>query len=243
MKLIAHQMGKDLRELKWSLAVWFACGVYLVATRGQMSQGTLAPQMFAYLVCMILVGALTCSLTAKLVQIDAPIDSTVFWRTRPISTWRLLGAKGLFVLLVFVVLPTILTLLMERKGGSFPFDRMADHLLVWTAVAVVSMALGACTKDSSRFVLIGILCVVATSALRGWLAVWTQRGGTHLVVNVGGGPRTTGLSAAGQVTALYCVLMGVAVILCQYFWQRRTVSLALVVLGVLGAAMISPLWR
>ena len=233
MKLIVHQMLRDVRMLGWSLVVWLACGLYLLLTKGAFFNAEQAPQMIVYLICVVLVSALTCTLAAKLVQVDGPMDSCAFWRTRPISPGRLLAAKGLLVTLLFVVTPAVVTVAIERRAGM-QLENLPTLLLAWAAIAAFSLAVGACTKDSSRFVLVAILCVVASSALRGAFLISSVKG-LHFQFRTG--------VVSGQWTAVFCVLIGVAVLLSQYLWRRPAVSYALLAVGVAGSAVLASLGR
>jgi len=99
MNLTLHIVLKDLRRLRWPLAVRLliialklGIGFSFVLTGGF---SVMPVEWIKFLPQALLGGelAFTFVLTAMLVHEDSLVGTTQFWLTRPISGARLLGAK------------------------------------------------------------------------------------------------------------------------------------------------------
>jgi hypothetical protein len=108
MKLMLHIVRKDLRRLRWYLAAWLAVVAARYAIGYAVIWGSvISGDTFRWL--EVVVGAMGAGeviamffVTALLVQGDALVGSRQFWLTRPISGWRLLGAKILGAVLLLL---------------------------------------------------------------------------------------------------------------------------------------------
>ncbi len=223
MNLILHIAAKDLRRLKWALALWASAGLFAVfgANYGGVPQTTL--EQLA-LVAMFQFFGLSVALIAAVVQEDGLTESTTFWRTRPISGGRLLAAKLGTNFVLFVLLP--LSLLAIRWGVR------GDGIVMICALVLMFTALASCCKDLGRYFLLSViswfLVGFGTVALQ-WLKV---------SIGLKQQIRSTGF----ELIAVYGALIAIAVLLNQYRGHRFAVSVGLIVAGVVGAAAINAFW-
>ncbi len=164
MNLTWHIVKKDLRALKWPLALWtlliatkLGLGVALLTADGTEGQSWFIrmdgfSKVLAGLECISFV------LVAALIQEDLLVGTTAFWVTRPISGARLLRAKLCGIGLIFGLLPVLVTL-PWWLGCGYGLREIA-----WAALETVVI--------QAIIVLLGLLWAVVTDGL-GRFLMWT----------------------------------------------------------------------
>lgn len=227
MKLFLHQAKHEVRQLGWGLLVWAAAGAYLLCSNPEHMNATAESILgvFGMLVSTLLVVMLGGAMVAKSVQLDAPADSSAFWRTRPLPVRRLLAIKLAVHIGIFVVLPVVAMLL---KAGKMPVQ-WRDSLFGLsglTALILVNAALGSITKDLGRY-LVGVLMIFFGFTMSQVVWLKTVRGANaHL--------RHRGVSANSFIEIGFIIVLTLAILVCQYRYRRPWISYALAAGGVVG---------
>lgn len=231
MKLFLHQARHEIRQIGGGLLVWTLAGSYLtfIAPRAGRELPESLSTMMLTLVCVMLVMLFGGALVAKSVQLDAPDDSTVFWRTRPLSVGRLLGVKLAVLIGVFVILPCVAALLTGSKSTA-TVAGSGRFFLSLLALVLASAAIGSVTKDLGRYLLVIVVGFFAS--------VFVQ---SSYLFSAGGGAarfQARSIGAAGNAVGFFVVLMSLAVLVCQYRFRRPWLSYALVVAGFAGVILL-----
>ncbi|MBI5422911.1 MAG: hypothetical protein HZA32_02410 [Opitutae bacterium] len=231
MNLFLHQIRHEVRQLGWGLVVWaFAGGCLIFAGRpSPRDQGVGA--LFVYAVGSLLVILLSGVLAAKAMQQDHPTESNVFWRTRPVSPGRLLTVKLSLIGFTFVLVPAAVSLFLFRGAAPMNFETVNSTLFLWLTIAAMSAAIGACTKDQGRFVIVAIACLFAYVILKNGVSFFSGGGNTQLGMNF--------KPARGVASDVFCVALAALVIANQYFRRQERLSRVLLGVGVAGAALIA----
>lgn len=240
MKLVWHIVQKDFRRLWAPLGLW----ALLLVVKGELggrvlaSTGTDWDQLY-YLGLMsttltVLGMIVNTLLVAALVQEDALVGTRVFWTTRPIGGGRLLAAKVLGSVLMFIVLPLLVAVRWWGLCG-YGLAEMghAALLLAGTQATVVlwALALAALTKNMNEFLGWALgLCVVGTAASFAKAVIDQARQA----------PTERGITETHSVLLTALALVGVAVVLLVQFKTRRRDRAVLVTIVVAGlAALVS----
>ncbi len=246
MKLMWHIVCKDLRRLRWPLAAWLgllvgkhAIGIVLIWG------GAFTEETFRRL--EIVTGALPVVevlfaffLTARLVHADCLVGSSQFWLTRPISGWRLLGAKILGV--VVLILSPLLALAIPwwiACGVTGPWMAAAAvDLLIWPLVAIIpAFLVASLTNTFGRF--------FAWSLLLLWLTAmapfYAQLGWARATDGTGAGAE--GMASAQLLVAGAVMLLVVALVVTLQFlkrqWPRSVLALGC---GGVFALSVGAMW-
>ncbi len=167
MNLIWHLIKKDLRATRIWLILWVAaCATHLALRLIQLASGDSAlPQNFAstgrpdhlaLYVLMLLVAP-------QIVQLDPPVSGRSFWKTLPIARWRLLSAKLLLLIALFVVLPAACEFAYFASAGFGEHTWAAVSIWAWRALPPVALVLGASVL--SRDLRITALIVAAAAIM------------------------------------------------------------------------------
>jgi hypothetical protein len=167
VRQVLHIFKKDVRHLRWEIALLLALVAAVVASgvRGTHSlQLGPAPEGGLLSVLMVAAWAL---ITVRLIHSEALAGDRQFWITRPYEWKSLLAAKILF-LLVFVTLPMLLSdAVIVRAQGFHVIDYLpgllCEQALRWMLVIAPLAALAALTSRFSAFVF-SVLVVVALLA-------------------------------------------------------------------------------
>lgn len=227
-------MVKDLTRLRWPLLLWAVAGILAVSglnlagySRGAWDQvGIFALFQF---------GGLTLALIAAVVQQDDPNGSKAFWRTRPIAGARLLTAKLLLILPVFVGVPFIALVIVHAT--SLGASRLGPEsyflpFVTMFGVALSCAALASCTSTLARYFLLLIL---------GWMLIWVL----IAVVQIWIQPVRGGFRLENSRTIVQAIVVGslaAGVLFNQYLSRRLILSIVLLVGAVLGAVVIRIGW-
>lgn len=237
MKLTWHIMKKDLTRLRWELAVWTGCLACLsLNAKRTIGEMTTMPLLLVMISSMMWV-VLSVVIVAGIVQEDSLVASSVFWRTRPLSPARLLGAKLLLICGLFVVLPlfgiSFSAALDAHKSEAF-LQGIWRGGLFFSSASLLVAATASCTKNLGH-------CALA------WLGSWIM-----VVATVALGSRLMSISPwldrsrmdSDKMMTIFAVgvLVGVAVLCSQYLLRRRGLSIALLCGGSVGLGLIYSVW-
>lgn len=239
MHLLLHHLRKDFRRLRLLLVAWLLLvgmqAVSLAVTLPAASGAGIGfPALSAvFLLAPVWQAALVIVAVPLLIHDDSPAGKNAFWLTRPIPARLVLVSKGLFLVLVFILIPLAveLAVFVGSKIGS------ADTLLAGSEIflrrlALVSLVAGlaALTPDFLRFATwAGIL--VAVYAV--FLGIFHVAGapleeGSALFRGAG----ASSLEASRSLLAgLAAIAIGLAVAGHQYLTRRTARSVVLACLG------------
>lgn len=245
MSLMLHIVAKDLRRLRWPLAIWFglllakyAIGFILI-WGGKISGDVFKHLEIPTLVISMVEVVLVFLLTARLVQGDRVEGTRQFWLTRPISSGRMLGAKLLGVLLLLVAPALGLALPWWLACGfDLPWIAAAAvELLTWQLLAIFPAFLVASLTDTiGRFLVWSlVLAWLAAMAPIYTQMAWARASGAR---DLGTGFSSEQIFVAVVVMAL--VFAGVVVL--QYQVRRWQRSVAVLAVGGLFALGTGTLW-
>lgn len=235
MSLTLHLVKKDLRHLRLPAGLW----VLLVGAQIYFSNQLLSGRsinvdwfvsMSLYVNGLILLGLLVCYLmTAMLVLADPLCGTQMFWVTRPIASRRLLAAKLVTAIALFVVLPVLLWLPWWLYCGFGPaaLARTAGQLLLFQAAAVLpAFALAVLVDQIGRFLLYSVVLVA------GWFVI-----ALNFFPSVAGldeSVRESRLILAAVVLAVFALATAVW----QYASRRTVAGSVLLGAGVLLASTV-----
>lgn len=160
MSLTGHIICKDVGRLKWLLLVWVCLGFYVLLT---VAGASIGPRFFFLgpVLGVVAFIALSVALVAWTIQEDEVTQTAAFWRTRPISPGRLLGAKLTFLITFFVVIPLI-GISSGRQVALF--SEIAIMLLTYVLLLA---AVASCTKDLGRYFLVVLACYLVFGLIAG----------------------------------------------------------------------------
>ena len=241
LKQIRHLVGYDVRALRPPLMIW---GLILAVQAALLVAGParLGIDMrltgsvgYDYGVLMIRL-ALTAVLVALVVQRDALVGTTAFWRTRPIPRQGLLASKATTVLLLVVAAPWLVTfIVLLALGLPLPAAvRGAFAVAVEQAfVATLALGLAALTANLAHFVIGGFagvtLVVIFLALLR---AVAFRRGLVYVAAGWASGVFTAGVVAAAVAATVH-----------QFLSLRTGRSATVIAGGLVLAAAGGGLWQ
>ncbi|MES2696291.1 MAG: hypothetical protein V4773_22660 [Verrucomicrobiota bacterium] len=170
MKLVWHIVAKDMRRLRLPWAVWmvFVVGsaLYFALHPGVEPRG---PEMWLRVAnSFALVGAAAqffvgFVLTGVLILEDAVIGTEVFWATRPVGRARLLAAKVIAAMLLFVVAPTVgLMPVWWAAGfnGGEVFAATVEAVVKHGLVTVVALGMGGLSSSLAGFLFASVAVAI-----------------------------------------------------------------------------------
>jgi hypothetical protein len=241
MRLLLHIVAKDFRELRDRWLFWVGAMALKTAVALWLVWGPgVNETVYDYLCKSLLVlvpmeFALTFLLAAMIVQADPLAGEAPFWRTRPVSGRRLLGAKllGLFLLLGLPVCLVALPWWLACGAGPAELASVAALMLLMQAAVIAPAVLVASLTESLGQFFVWSLVLVPAHAFGGLI-----------------GPMAAGrsLPAGGNLTgtrlALYfsvMVITGAVVITLQFLHGNRRRSLT-VLGGGWALAVAGWLW-
>jgi hypothetical protein len=242
MNLTWHIVKKDLRALRWPLALWtlliaakLGLGVAMLTGEGGASV-----DWFPTLdnISMLLAGlqGMSFILVAALIQEDLLVGTSAFWVTRPISGGRLLAAKLLGIGLIFGVLPVLVNLPWWLGCGY------GWHEIGWAVLETVGF--------NAIFALIGLLWAVVTDGY-GRFLMWTLvmliaipsiAGGISMYLTRIHAAQPAGLMWARTAVALSLAVLGVGGMVVHQFLTRRTVRSVIAIVVTAGLISAVGLW-
>jgi hypothetical protein len=247
MKLIWHIIRKDIVRDRWALLTWALLfvgqdllGVFARNFTGMNDERVMSLQTASvwFVVLQVVMGYI---LVARLVHADALIGTSIFWRTRPISAGRLLGAKVLGALLLFALLPVLLLL------PWWLYCQFGWREILWTAVEVFGWQLlmiapaflvASLTDDLGRVLLWTLLLVIG---LMSWIILLQS----SLASPLGRLFAREGVSIMFTrlwVCSLILVSGSLAIAAHQFLTRRFVRSVGLVVAGLGLIALTGQVW-
>jgi hypothetical protein len=253
MKLIWHIVKKDLRRLWLPVALWalLVAAQIGVGMNLLLSQGTADvewfTQMSVYSVMLLTLDLLFAYvLVAALVQDDSLVGTNLFWRTRPISGRRLLGAKLLAAAIMFGALPTLIWLPWwlscgygwREVAGAIP-EILGEH-----AVAVMAGLLVAVLTDTLGRFLGWTIILAATVATLGMDLFSATEVDSMRGMNVG-------LFETRAILAFAVLMLAIGTVVNRQFLHQRAARAFGLAAGGFGVATLictfwpwdlSPLW-
>ncbi len=248
MRQTLHIMKKDLRRLRWLVAVWAAivAGRVLLQTVAPVAAAETFERRFVLeqvrdlaLLLELLMMAL---IAARLVHEDAPASLNAFWLTHPYDRISLLTAKLALAAAELAVVPAagdVATMLWARAGATDIAVAIPGFLrshgfwaLGFMVVAVLTGSLGAFML---AFVGIaaGLAAIVTVLMMVSLLMAEESRGGTPSFVS----DATPGLIA----TAVFFAAT-VFVVVYQYRCRRRGRAVAIAVAGLVATLVVPTYW-
>lgn len=173
---LLHQVRWNLRRTwPWMLgALVFAVGsaLSLVVTDPPVAN-ELQPQRLALLPLLAVPYAAV--VIASLVQADSPVDSSAFFRGRPVRWWILPLAKPLSLLLTLAVPPVLVALFAHwrwQSPASAALSSIAGMLFVQVGLLLAVWCAAACTRHvASAIGVLVLLYVWMNIALIGLMSV------------------------------------------------------------------------
>jgi len=238
MNLTWHIIWKDLRRLAWPLVFWGVTGLHLLASlRWNVQYLSIGDS--AMIISLLIHLTLIFVLPAWIVQEDGLVGDTVFWRTRPIHSRRLLVAKLCLIVVLFAVLPIIILLVGKALSvGIFfrRFDALHYVFLTLLCVSLSSAAIASCTKELAHYLMVGVTSLTMVVLLSNWMR-------HHAFPN--GIPTQNIILISSKFVAaeLLCGIMGLAVLINQYCLRRFAVSVGLLITTVVGLVLVLTLWN
>lgn len=246
MNLVWHIIKKDLRRMWISVGFWLfiiaastiglsAASIPADSTRADLAAAWINQLGLFAILLAILQYAFTAILVAYLVQEDAPVGTSAFWATRPISGRRLLLAKVGAALLLFVVAPMLVLLPVWLANGftlSETGSLAKQVILTQGGIVISALAVAALTENLARFlfVTIGVMVVGTLGGAVATIMSWENFRPLPL-------PAGAAESRAWMKAALFVVGFGFLSYR-QYIGTRRPawVLLATVLAGFIFAA-------
>lgn len=246
MKLIWHVTKKDLRA-HGMLIILFAAliatkllvGAFWFATDGGLGAGGGGERVYPLVVNLTLILEVFVGyiLIAALVQEDSLVQSNAFWLTRPISSARLMLAKGFALMLVLGVLPLIVTLPWWLVNGFGPREVLAAALetALWHGLVVLmGWPFAVLSATYGRYIvltLVAFLFVLVSVILK----------------NANGGDVSAGVAPGvvetrGWLMLALVVATVAGVVIHQYLTRRFSRSVAIGISGAIAAFGILSFW-
>ncbi len=248
MSQMLHIMRKDLRRLRWLLALWvaFLAARTLLVVNGAIAAdnavgtGLLIQQVWITMAAVELLVA--AAIVAQLVLDEPLVGFTPFWLTRPYDVGSLLSEKLMVVAAVLIVLPTIAdlaTLSLFHADASSLVRAGAESVLVYASWALLLMVFAVLAPSASGFavIVLGVAAVVVLS-LAIWLGFWEVR-----ATDVPGYTPPERPDATPEMVMMVTYLSAaLLVVIYQYRKRRRQIAIGLAIVGLVAAAVVPRFW-
>jgi hypothetical protein len=234
MNLICHILKKDVRRFRWELLIWASAFVYSLYLRGDYQSGDW--QAYCQVLANITWAVLSLAMIVGVVQEDNLMETKVHWKTRAIPPEKLLMAKLVFIVPLFVVLPLVTAWQILSVPGAKPLPLSVGLYLGFGVLAVPLLfaALAACTKSLGHAMLLFLGVVAASAAL------------AYLLGQVTPGLDRRTLSSLFMAKAVLILgsmaVLSVGVLISQYLIRQFWVSVSLLTGGVVVVAVIGASW-
>ncbi len=247
MSLILHLMKKDARYLRYELAIYLLLvllqeAVVLSGVDARFTGAGVAGLTFGFWMLIACQSVLAIVFAVQLVQSDTAIGTTAFWRTRPISTSRLLAAKFALAFAGLLVAPFIFDVLTSLVLGMSTSAAAAgawSSLFGRAVILVSALALAAVTVEFGRFAISAIAVTVGLV-----LTQWTMIFFAPQAFALRSDEFSSTLQASrSEVLCLSFIAWGFAVVLHQYLTFQRVRSLILVPVAVVASVATMNLWH
>jgi len=166
MKLILHHALKDVRSLRWPLALWLTVLLVDVLVQGLKTDRYVFDLDAAnnLIVALVTVGYVQMVfgwlLAARIVHADPLHNDAAFWLTRPMSARALLAAKLLLIGTAFLLLPCLGAAAIAAANGvrgMVLLRFVGERLALDTAMLLPVVVIATVTRDLARVVLVGVV--------------------------------------------------------------------------------------
>lgn len=234
MNLILHIVRKDLSRFRWPLLLWAISFLSLFSHDVFRQTGSSPPAEIFRWLPLLIVAVLSIAVIGSIVQEDHPTDGNAAWRTRPITSRQLVAAKFVLIGSMFVVLPVLLVgaknAVLALKYVYHPQEYVLV-VLVLASLALAIASVSACAKNAGHSLLMCVAIVLLTGAVAASLESIAPALLRQAATQLHGGGVLLLLSLS--------VVAGLAGVLSQYLWRRRSVAVPLAFLtsvtAVIGA--------
>lgn len=239
MNLTWHIVKKDLRALKWPLGLWLLCivaklGVGVMLLNASGDEGIeWFQQMDILAKGLAAAEGLSFVLVAALIQEDLMVGTTAFWMTRPIAGGRLLRAKLLTIVLVFLVAPVVITLpwwLGCNYGAGEIAWAAAETVAVHALVVLLALLWSAVTDGLGRFLMWTLATLAVTPMLTAIVAYYLTRKGPGPVPEI---------MSTRVLVMLIIMTIGIFIVLVHQYRTRHTWRSIGIIGGALGLSVLT----
>ena len=244
MNLTWHIFKKDLRALKWPLLLWtlliaakLGVGVLMLRTSGadvEQINSLMHLQVFAYLLAGL--ECVSFVLAAALIQEDLLVGTSAFWVTRPISGARLLRAKLLGLVLIFGLLPLLVTLpwwLWNGYGLREISWAALETLLIHAACVLLGLLWSVVTDGFARFLMWTLVMLVAIPSVTATVGLYVS--GQH--------PQPSpGVMLTRTCVEVAFAVAGILTLAGHQFLTRKTWRSVVVIGATIGLIIATALW-
>lgn len=238
MNLTLHLVRKDLRYFRSALIAWSVSLLLLAVMPNARFSGAMNLRDFLQLFGLLMIVVVFVGLLAGIVQVDHPSDSAAQWRTRPIAPWRMLGAKLLLILSIFVVLPLVVIMASHVAGATSRLHDLQEYgfiALLLANFAVSFAATSACTKNMLFSVLLWLGVVFASGTMVELLGRVLPK------LNARASAEMIGHQAVTLMVV--SIVLGLLVLANQYVRRRLSASIVIFVIASVSTALIGALWN
>jgi hypothetical protein len=246
MSQTMHILRKDVRRLRWLLALWLVLLTVrvLLAVNGaaaadeSVATGLLLQRLWDTLWAIELI--LAALIVTQVVHEEPLVGFTAFWLTRPYVRTVLLGEKLLFASVVLIALPLIADLLMLSlfNAGPRALARAGATAVLGDALWMLSlMVLAVLTPSLAAFVLtaLGIVAAAWTLvAVAGFFSIWNEPAGYTP-------PAAPDATPVVVMIAMY-LCAAFSVVVYQYHHRRWRVAAGLAVAGLAASVATATFW-
>ncbi len=237
MNLTWQIVRKDLIYFRLALAIWAISFLYLFLQPNVHLSGTIGLRDFLQLSAILLFTVLSVGVIAGIVQGDHPTDNNAQWRSRPISPGRMVTAKLLLVGFLFVVVPIVAVGVRHAFDQGHALHDASEYGLEGLVLAAVVLSLAtaaACTRNVAYALLLWLGVVFGTGTLSDLLSRTLPKLSMQFNLR---------LNMNRVITLLaFSAVISLAIIVNQYFRRRLSVSIALLIFGSVGSAIVGTLW-
>ncbi len=236
MTQILHLVAHDLRSQR---LVLLAFCLFVLVDAWLVSVPVPSPLLSARL-ALVLNGLRILMLvlaTGVIVQQDALVGSTAFWRSRPISRATLLASKSLTLLTALVAFPGFVTWLVWVWMGLYAGDAalVAASVMLEHAVVILLTAMAAVVTPSLTYLIVaGVAGGTMVSVINGVLLPALLTSWPFV-----------GQSLQGYRPALYLgtlFALGVPAVAYQYLRMKEWHTAAFVAVALLAATVVTRFW-
>ncbi|KAF0170631.1 MAG: Uncharacterized protein FD161_4556 [Limisphaerales bacterium] len=181
MRTVLHIFLKDVRQMRWTLALWLALLAVQLWSCLSESQKTMAdwdywfstaPKLPVWTVLHWL-GLVV--LTFEVILADRPCGAEPSWRTRPIDRWQMATAKLLFLAVFAVLLPGALEFI-AFTGQGVSADESARGLLLALFAQIYVLSWMVLLAVMARRRTWEVLCLAPLSAAMPFLLIGCSHG-------------------------------------------------------------------
>lgn len=238
MNFVWQIIKKDLRQFRSSLALWLVCFAYIFLVQEKLGfQGNSSLPDYIRLISVISIVVFSCAMLISIVQQDHPTANNAFWRTRPISSGRLVTAKLGLVLTLFVGVPTLTVMVGGWLQDLVILRDPREYglmVLVLGSVTLSLTAAAACTANITYAIVLWLAVAFGSSTLSEILGKFVPKLPSQIAMQMN-------LNRI-LVVLTFSALISLAIILNQYLRRQFTATVILLIFGSVGSALVGVLW-